>query len=309
MADIDVSKIKLPGDNNDYILKDAKKTGIYTVIGTQKSSTSSWTGNISVPALYDGLTIMYYLPYASTSSNVTLKLTLSTGIPTGAISCYYSTSKLTTHYGKGCNIVMTYWSAGSISIDGTATTNNRWIANANYTDGNTNTWRAIKVNDTQLLGTGTSTGAVNFKSGTNITISGSNNDIIIAESHPYVRKLLWENHAMAAYSTGTIEINLSEYEYVEIICAYTNDSMLNINSGNKTGSSLIKKNTKGCVSIMSFQDNTTDNRAINYVFRYFYPKDTGVEYLNGQMYYNFAPYRDWSNRCVPYEIIGIKLST
>lgn len=132
MADVDVSKIKLPGDNNDYILKDAKKTGIYTVIGTQTSSTSSWTGNISVPSLYDGLTIMYYLPYASTSSNVTLNLTLSTGIPTGAISCYYGTSRLTTHYNKGCNIVMTYWSAGSISVDGTATTSNRWIANANY---------------------------------------------------------------------------------------------------------------------------------------------------------------------------------
>lgn len=134
MADVDVSKIKLPGDNNDYILKDAKKTGIYTVIGTQTSSTSSWTGNISVPALYDGLTIMYYLPYASTSSDVTLNLTLSTGIPTGGISCYYDgTTRLKTHYDKGCNIVMTYWSAGSISIDGTTTIYNRWIVNANTT--------------------------------------------------------------------------------------------------------------------------------------------------------------------------------
>lgn len=111
------------------------RNGIYYVKGTQTASTGAWTGNIPVPALYDGLTIMYYLPYAG-SGNATLNLTLSTGATTGAINCYYSTSRLTTHYGKGCNIVMTYHPAGSISVDGTATTDNRWVANANYADGN-----------------------------------------------------------------------------------------------------------------------------------------------------------------------------
>lgn len=111
------------------------RNGVYYVKGTQTAATGAWTGVIPVPALYDGLTIMYYLPYAP-SGNATLNLTLSTGATTGAINCYYSTSRLTTHYGKGSNIVMTYHSAGSISVDGTATTDNRWIANANYADGN-----------------------------------------------------------------------------------------------------------------------------------------------------------------------------
>lgn len=113
------------------------RNGVYFVKGTQTAATGAWTGVIPIPALYDGLTIMYYLPYAG-SGNATLNLTLSTGATTGAINCYYSTSRLTTHYAKGCNIVMTYHSAGSISVDGTATTDDRWIANANY-DTNSNT--------------------------------------------------------------------------------------------------------------------------------------------------------------------------
>ena len=130
----DISQIKLP-NNTTYDVKDAKKTGIYHVKGTQTAATGSWTGNINVPALYTGLTIMYYLPYAP-SGNATLNLTLSDGTTTGAKNCYYSNGRLTTHYGKGCNIIMTYYKAGDISIDGTATTDDRWVANANYTDGN-----------------------------------------------------------------------------------------------------------------------------------------------------------------------------
>lgn len=42
------------------------------------------------------------------------------------------------------------------------------------------TWRQINVNGTQLKGTGTGTGAVNFKNGSNVTITGSGNDITIA---------------------------------------------------------------------------------------------------------------------------------
>lgn len=112
------------------------RNGVYYVKGTQTAATGAWTGNIPVPALYDGLTIMYYLPYNG-SGNATLNLTLSNSTTTGAVNCYYgNATRLTTHYSQGSNIVMTYHSAGSISINGTATTDNRWIANANYADGN-----------------------------------------------------------------------------------------------------------------------------------------------------------------------------
>ena len=48
------------------------------------------------------------------------------------------------------------------------------------------TWRQINVNGTQLKGTGISTGAVNFKNGSNVTITGSGNDITISASQPTV---------------------------------------------------------------------------------------------------------------------------
>ena len=107
------------------------RNGVYYVKGTQTGVTGSWTGNIPVPALYDGLTIMYYLPYAG-SGNATLNLTLSDGTTTGAKNCYYNTSRLTTHYGAGCNILMTYHPAGSITSGGSAITDDRWITDANY---------------------------------------------------------------------------------------------------------------------------------------------------------------------------------
>lgn len=47
-------------------------------------------------------------------------------------------------------------------------------------DTDSDTWRAIKVNGTQLLGNGITTGAVNLKSGTNVTVNGSGSDITIS---------------------------------------------------------------------------------------------------------------------------------
>lgn len=112
------------------------RNGIYYVKGTQTVATGSWTGVIPVPALYDGLTISYYLPYAG-SGNATLNLTLSDGTTTGAINCYYQgNSRLTTHYGTGSNIMLTYHPAGAVSVNGTATTDNRWVAGQNFADGN-----------------------------------------------------------------------------------------------------------------------------------------------------------------------------
>jgi len=109
------------------------RNGVYFVKGTQTASTSAWTGAIPVPALYDGLTIMYYLPYASTATSVTLNLTLSNGTTTGAVNCYIGGSnRITTHFGVASSIKLTYYSAGSISISGTATTDNRWISDGQW---------------------------------------------------------------------------------------------------------------------------------------------------------------------------------
>lgn len=165
-----LTQIELP-NGTTYDIEDAKKKGVYVVKGTHTTATVAWTGAIDVDALYDGLTIVYYLPISATSGStqVTLNLTLSGGTTTGAINCYYNASKLTrSYYPAGSSILMTYWSAGSISISGTATTAARWIAGADY---NANTWRNITIDGTQAYSTSTSSGALALISGTNVNIA------------------------------------------------------------------------------------------------------------------------------------------
>lgn len=123
----DLSKIKLP-DNTIYDIRDANKSGCYTVIGTQTESTSAWTGSIPIPHLYTGLSIDYYLPCDSASSGVTLNLTLSDGATTGGTQCYINPDTVATSQCKAGQVIhMTYYSAGSISINGSTIASNRWI--------------------------------------------------------------------------------------------------------------------------------------------------------------------------------------
>lgn len=106
-----------------------------------------------------------------TNSNTNATPTLKVGTATAKQIMAYGTTKAGT-------TATASWYAGSVvsfTYDGTY-----WIMNDYKTDTNTNTWRAVNVNGTQLLGTGTRTGAVNFKSGTNVTVSGSGNDITIS---------------------------------------------------------------------------------------------------------------------------------
>ena len=135
--------------------------GIYSVKGTQTATTGSWTGAINVPVLYDGLTIAYYLPYAG-SGNATLNLTLADGTTTtGAVNVYYTAaSRMTTHYGAGSVIILTYYSAGSISVAGTATTDNRWL-HCEYDSGNTKNTAGSTNSTSKLFLVGAASQAAN----------------------------------------------------------------------------------------------------------------------------------------------------
>lgn len=100
------------------------------VYGTQTSATGNWTGELNVSTLYDGLTITYYLPYDS-DGNVSLNLTLVDGSTTGSKPVYLQIGKrLSTQFSAGATILITYYSAGSISKSGTPTDADMWICNA-----------------------------------------------------------------------------------------------------------------------------------------------------------------------------------
>lgn len=127
----DLSAIKLP-DGSTYNLKDptARSSAIEFISGTQTSSTGAWTGVASFDTLEDGRSIFYWLPYAG-SGNATLNLTLSNNTTTGAINCYYGgTTRLTTHYGAGNIIRLTY--RENVSIAGSSTLYTGWWAEGNY---------------------------------------------------------------------------------------------------------------------------------------------------------------------------------
>lgn len=101
---------------------------LYTVKGTQNSSTASWTGTSDLVALKSGVTIGYYLPYDSVA-NPTLNLTLKTtpSSTTGAIKVVGGDNAK-----AGNVVILTYYAAGDISIAGTATTDPCWICNGSF---------------------------------------------------------------------------------------------------------------------------------------------------------------------------------
>lgn len=67
----------------------------------------------------------------------------------------------------------------NVTLTGTAQSGQVTIAASD-----TNTWRNLTVNGSSWKGTGTGTGAANFKAGTNVTLTKSGNDLTIAASLP-----------------------------------------------------------------------------------------------------------------------------
>ena len=131
---IDLAAIARAGTAASSALADS----VEYIVGTQTAATGSWTGATRDAALVAGKTIAYKLPYAG-SGNASLDLTLSGGGTTGAIPVYLGTTRMTTHFGAGSVINMTYdgaaWRATSIpnsnNYDRTVHSNTVKAASAN----------------------------------------------------------------------------------------------------------------------------------------------------------------------------------
>ena len=126
----DITQIQV--GSTTYDIRDGKH-GAYYVKGTQTASTAAWTGNLEeVETLYEGLTIDYWLPFAGTSSNATLNLTLKGNVLSGAIPVYYGgTSRVTTHMNAN-NIWQFIYQ--TVTISGTSYTG--WWATRAYDTNN-----------------------------------------------------------------------------------------------------------------------------------------------------------------------------
>lgn len=113
-------------------------SGIEMIVGTQTTSTASWTGVSAMFELKDGVQIAFWLPQSS-GANVTLNLTLADGSTTGAIPCYFSAgTRLGTQYSAGNVIRLTYRENAKYY---SSTIAKGWWADANY---NTDTYDRIR---------------------------------------------------------------------------------------------------------------------------------------------------------------------
>lgn len=111
------------------VVQNALDVSMDVIIGTQTSSTNSWAGDAKFSELKDGQQIVYWLPYASNGSSVTLKLKLPDGTSTGTKNVYYNgTRRVTNQYTAGNVIRLVYRSSASIN----GGTYSGWWCDANY---------------------------------------------------------------------------------------------------------------------------------------------------------------------------------
>ena len=161
------------------------------IVGTQTASTNAWTGRASFPSLQDGQVIMYWLPYAGTSTAATLNLTLSGGGTTGAKAVYINaTTRCTTHIAAGNMVQMVYRVGVTI---GTATYTGWWISRAL----NDNTYDRIRFNNSIKAKTAISASRliVGDAGGFFHLAAGSIFDVD--------KPILWAGTAITAAATGT----------------------------------------------------------------------------------------------------------
>ena len=181
---------------------DAYATSIPFIVGTQTAVTGTWTGTTSeISALYDGLTIRYWLPYNG-SGNATLNLTLSGGGTTGAKNIYKSgTTRVTTHFPAGNIITMTYRVDAVIS--GSTTKYTGWWVDAEY---NSDTYNRVRYQQAIKCGT-TAIVAANIIVGS----GGLYKHLKAGTAFDITYPILYANAAIAASATGTDNYLIREF--------------------------------------------------------------------------------------------------
>lgn len=92
-----------------FTITDLSDATAEVIVGTQTAATNAWKGSATFTELKDGQTILYWLPFAGTSTAATLELTLPDGTTSGAAPVYINgTTRCTTHVAVGNVTQMTY---------------------------------------------------------------------------------------------------------------------------------------------------------------------------------------------------------
>lgn len=159
------------------------------IVGTQTSTTGSWTGVAGFDELEDGREIAYWLPYGG-SGNATLNLTLSGGGTTGAIPVYYrGTTRVTTHYAAGSILHLTY----RVNANVAGTNYTGWWVDASFDSGDS------KLRLEQAVKAKTAISASRFIVGD----SAGYFAIAAGVTFDITKPILWASSAISANATGT----------------------------------------------------------------------------------------------------------
>lgn len=194
--------------------------------GTQTASTSAWTGVAPFSTLEDGQVINYYLPYASTSTAVTLNLTLSDGTTTGALPVYFNngTERMTTHFGRGSSMSLMY-KASRVNSSGTTITNSWYF----FSNRDTNTINQIRLENGGLYA---GTNGIkkyslcaldsNGKYQSFTTTSGTGTSKTINTSAKFVHPMtIYQNNANADYANDAVTGKYQIYNAVRADLRYS----------------------------------------------------------------------------------------
>ena len=171
--------ITLPasGNTDTKVTQTAVTASSYTnwrplVFGASNSSTEGFSPSTVTDGTYT-TNVFSVQPSTGTIRATTFK---------GALSGNATTATKATQDESGNNIKSNY--AASFSISGHTITlknkNGDSLGTVTVPDDNSNTWRSIKLEGTEILGTATSTNALNLKAGTNISITNSSGTVTIA---------------------------------------------------------------------------------------------------------------------------------
>lgn len=171
--------ITLPasGNTDTKVTQTAVTASSYTywrplIFGASNSSTEGFSPSTVTDQVYATNTLSVQ-PSTGTIRATTFK---------GALSGNATTATKATQDESGNNIKSNY--AASFSISGHTITlknkNGDSLGTVTVPDDNSNTWRSIKLEGTEILGTATSTNALNLKAGTNISITNSSGTVTIA---------------------------------------------------------------------------------------------------------------------------------
>lgn len=112
------------------------------------------------------------------------------------------------------------------------------------------------------------------------------------------KTLLWTNPS-ASYSTGTVSLDLSAYDLVEVVFSTDDSLTTEFNARCPVGKS-------GHGQWWTVRSDLSNYAAINAVTRDFSTATTGVTFGGGQMIYNGGSYNNWAGRAVPRRIYGIR---